>query len=86
MIQRHPPPFMDLATLAEHICCGESTIEAWVKQGIFPCPVRQGGKRLWQWKEVERHLARQGDKASSLADDAARMRKAMQDERAKAPH
>ena len=54
----YPPPFMDLATLAEHICCGESTIEKWVKEGNFPKPVTPpGGKRLWRWKEVEKHLA-----------------------------
>jgi hypothetical protein len=53
----YPPPFQDLATLAEHICCGETTIENWVKTGVFPPPRMQGGKRLWSWKEVERHLA-----------------------------
>jgi hypothetical protein len=53
----YPPPFMDLATLAEHICCGESTIEKWVKEGILPEPRKVGGKRLWRWKEVEQHLA-----------------------------
>ena len=62
---------MDLATLAEHICCGESTIEGWVKQGIFPLPQKIGGKRLWRWKEVEKHLARSGDVASSLPDEHA---------------
>ncbi len=57
-VSRHyPPPFMDLATLSEHICSGESTIENWVRTGIFPAPKKVGGKRLWQWKEVERHLA-----------------------------
>jgi predicted site-specific integrase-resolvase len=50
-----PPPFQDLATLAQHICCAESTIENWVKVGVFPTPRMQGGKRLWSWKEVERH-------------------------------
>lgn len=59
----YPPPFMDLATLSEHICVGESTIENWVKMGLFPPPKKVGGKRLWQWKEVERHLA--GDKAAA---------------------
>jgi predicted DNA-binding transcriptional regulator AlpA len=42
----YPPPFMDLAALAQHICCGESTIEVWVKQGAFPAPVKQGGKAV----------------------------------------
>ncbi len=57
MSRYYPPPFMDLATLSEHICSGESTIENWVRQGRFPVPKKVGGKRLWQWKEVERHLA-----------------------------
>lgn len=54
----YPPPFQDLATLAAHISTAESTIENWVKLGQFPAPRLQGGKRLWSWKEVERHLAR----------------------------
>jgi len=53
----YPPPFMDLATLALHVCTGESTIENWVQLGLFPRPRKQGGKRLWRWTEVERHLA-----------------------------
>jgi predicted DNA-binding transcriptional regulator AlpA len=57
----YPPPFQDLATLAEHICAGESTIEGWVKQGLFPEPRKIGGKRLWSWKAVEKHLAVQGE-------------------------
>ena len=54
----YPPPFQDLATLSENICCGESTIENWVRQGIFPAPKKIGGKRLWEWKVVQRHLAK----------------------------
>jgi predicted DNA-binding transcriptional regulator AlpA len=53
----YPPPFQDLRTLAEHLCTGESTIENWVKLGLVPRPRKIGGKRLWQWKEVERFLA-----------------------------
>jgi hypothetical protein len=41
----YPPPFQDLATLAEHICTGESTIENWVRQGLFPAPKKIGGKQ-----------------------------------------
>ena len=48
----YPPPYQDLATLSEHICAAESTIENWVKMGLFPAPKKVGGKRLWQWKEV----------------------------------
>lgn len=70
----YPPPFMDLATLAEHICCGESTIENWVKEGKFPEPKRQGGKRLWRWKDVEKHLARGPDPQAQ--SEAERIREA----------
>ena len=67
----YPPPFQDLTTLAEHICAGESTIENWVRLGIFPQPKKMGGKRLWEWKEVERHLAAVGELSSSSPDEEA---------------
>jgi hypothetical protein len=60
------PPFQDLRTLAEHICVGESTIENWVRMGMFPPAKKIGGKRLWRWTDVERHLAGEaGDAAIS---------------------
>jgi len=71
----YPPPFQDLATLAQHICAGESTIENWVRRGLFPQPKKIGGKRLWQWKEVERHLAR-NETSASLSDEAQRITEA----------
>jgi hypothetical protein len=52
----YPPPYQDLETLARHICCSESTIENWVKLGQFPKPKKIGGKRLWSWDEVCRHI------------------------------
>ena len=67
----YPPPFMSLATLAEHIDAGESTIENWVKMGISPKPRLQGGRRLWSWKAVERHLAGKSAEASSAPSDLA---------------
>jgi predicted DNA-binding transcriptional regulator AlpA len=73
----YPPPFQDLPTLAEHICAGESTIENWVRLGIFPPPKKVGGKRLWRWKDVERHLAAVGElPASSPDEEAQRIREA----------
>ena len=75
--REYPPPFQDLRTLSEHICVAESTIENWVKIGIFPPPKKHGGKRLWQWKEVERHLAGRGeDVAPSPDEQAERIRNA----------
>jgi predicted DNA-binding transcriptional regulator AlpA len=64
----YPPPFQDLRTLAEHLCTGESTIENWVKLGLFPRPRKIGGKRLWQWKEVERFLAATEDAVAAVPD------------------
>lgn len=61
----YPPPYQDLQTLSAHICASESTIENWVKLGLFPPPTRKvGGKRLWSWREVERHLDREQQSAS----------------------
>jgi len=68
----YPPPFQDLATLAEHICASERAIENWVKMGQFPPPKLQGGKRLWRWKDVERHLAEPADATPTAASDKAR--------------
>jgi predicted DNA-binding transcriptional regulator AlpA len=62
-----------VATLADHICCGESTIENWVKMGLFPAPKKIGGKRLWRWRDVEHHLAAEEDLAQSSNDLAARI-------------
>jgi predicted DNA-binding transcriptional regulator AlpA len=64
----YPPPFQDLRTLAEHLCTGESTIENWVKLGLVPRPRKIGGKRLWQWKEVERFLAATEDAGVAVPD------------------
>jgi hypothetical protein len=50
----YPPPYQDLATLSAHICAAESTIENWVRLGLFPEPkkvgrptVRQNGHVQW---------------------------------------
>lgn len=59
----YPPPFMDLATLAAHLCMGESTIEDHVRRGIFPPPIKQGTKNLWSWKAVQKHLEPRGKEA-----------------------
>ena len=67
----YPPPFMDLATLSAHICVAESTIENWVKMGLFPRPRKNGGKRLWEWKKVTRHLAGRDNSVQSSPDQLA---------------
>jgi predicted DNA-binding transcriptional regulator AlpA len=67
----YPPPFQDLATLSAHICVSESAIENWVKLGLFPPPRKVGGKRLWSWREVERHLAGNKELVASNPDELA---------------
>jgi predicted DNA-binding transcriptional regulator AlpA len=69
----YPPPFQDLRTLSEHICASESTIEGWVKRGLFPPPKKIGGKNLWRWKEVEKHLAGANDLTASSDDELRRI-------------
>ena len=64
----YPPPFQDLRTLAG-ICAPARARSRIGSLGLFPPPRKVGGKRLWQWKEVERHLASDRRVASS-PDDA----------------
>jgi hypothetical protein len=71
MILPYPPPFQDIAVLAEHLCVCESTIENWVRVGHLPSPWKIGGKRLWKWKDVERHLASQADGSTITPDEQA---------------
>jgi hypothetical protein len=73
----YPPPFQDLATLAEHTGLSETTIERRVKLGTFPRPCNTDGKRIWEWKAVYRCLAKGGaTDAPSAADEAQRIREA----------
>ncbi len=50
------PAYVDTARLCQELCICERTADAWVRQGILPAPRLRGGKRLWKWTEVERHL------------------------------
>lgn len=68
----YPPPIMDIDTLSEHICLSPDTIEAHVKQGIFPAPRKQGGKRLWSWAKVQRHLDPPDDETPTSPSDQIR--------------
>jgi predicted DNA-binding transcriptional regulator AlpA len=68
----YPPPWQDIATLAEHICASEHTIENWIKTGQFPPHTKKiGGKRLWRWKDVEHYLASAADPATASPDQLA---------------
>jgi hypothetical protein len=68
----YPPPFQDLATLAEHTGLSETTIERRVKLGTFPQPCNTDGKRLWEWKAVYKHLAKGGEANAPSSDQEAR--------------
>jgi hypothetical protein len=72
----YPPPFQDLATLSEHICTGQSTIENWVTLGLFPPPKKIGGQCLWAWKEVESYLSHAEEMTPSSGDELFRIREA----------
>ena len=52
----YPPPWMDKATLCEHICAGDRTIDTWVATGVLPAPRKRGGKLMWRWSEVDAKL------------------------------
>src|SRR5262245_11198655 len=64
------PPYMDIQTVAEHVCASVPTIERWVKQGDFPPPCRKiGGKNLWSWADIEKHLLCKEDCATGALPD-----------------
>ena len=50
----YPPPWQDAATLCAHLCISEGTLDNWVRQGILPAAKMRGGKRMWEWSEVDR--------------------------------
>ena len=37
----YPPPFQDLATLAQHVCMSERTIEEKVREGGISCTAQK---------------------------------------------
>jgi len=73
-VTEHCPPWQDLTTLARNICAGKTTIELWVKQGRFPKPRKQGGKRMWRWEDVDRYLAGGKPQEQDAADLMARIK------------
>lgn len=64
----YPAPFQDAPTLCAHLCISEGTIDNWVKQGILPPAKMRGGKRYWEWAEVERMM--RGDTGIVPGDEA----------------
>jgi hypothetical protein len=80
----YPPPYQDIATLALHLSICESTVENWVRFGYLPPPRKIGGKRLWQWQEVQKSLAPPDINTSGSPDtEADRIRNATKAARAK---
>jgi predicted DNA-binding transcriptional regulator AlpA len=67
-----------LATLSEHICTPQSTIEHWVSLGLFPPPKKLGGNCLWSWKEVESCLSGAVETMTAPGNDLLRIREATQ--------
>lgn len=67
------PPWMDMVTLCKHICVAQSTVDAWVAQGVLPPPRKRGGKLMWKWAEVDEKLTL-GQVAGSPDDEAERIR------------
>lgn len=69
----YPPPWMDLETLAAHICVAPRSVTNWVAQGILPPARKRGGKLMWKWNEVDDWLTR-GKSDGSPNDIAERVR------------
>jgi predicted DNA-binding transcriptional regulator AlpA len=64
----YPPPWMDLATLAQHLCQSSNTIEKWAKDGIIPPPRKPGRKLMWKWSEVDDWLTAGKDSIDPQAE------------------
>lgn len=52
----YPPPWQDAPTLCAHLCISETTLDVWIKAGILPAARPRGGKRMWEWAEVDRRM------------------------------
>jgi hypothetical protein len=63
----YPPPWQDAPTLCAHLCITENTLGTWVRQGILPPARPRGGKRMWEWSEVDRYM--RGETAIVPADN-----------------
>jgi predicted DNA-binding transcriptional regulator AlpA len=67
------PPWLDKETLGRCTCLSDTTIDAWVAQGILPPPRKRGGKLMWKWSEVDERLTL-GKVGASPDADAERIR------------
>lgn len=53
----YPPPFQDLATLAETLSVSPDDIWLLVKKGALPVPTPSRGEPLWRWETVKNFIA-----------------------------
>lgn len=51
------PAFMDVSTLAAHMCLDNETVLQWVEQGALPQPIIRNGRKRWRWRDVERAMS-----------------------------
>lgn len=63
----YPPPWQDAPTLCAHLCISEGTLDNWMRDGILPPARMRGGKRMWEWAEVENRM--RGDAGIVPADE-----------------
>ena len=64
----YPPPWQDTATLCAHLCISEGTLDNWIGRKILPTARLVGGKRMWEWSEVESQLRGDGGMVRSEAE------------------
>lgn len=53
----YPPPFMGLATLAEHLSVSHDDIWLMVRKGALPVPITKMGEPIWRWEAVKTFIA-----------------------------
>lgn len=52
-----PPSYVSKATLAAELDMSESTVDDYVRRGIFPRPLKLGGSVRWCWADVQASLS-----------------------------
>lgn len=68
----YPAPWQDTPTLCAHLCISEGTLDNWIKQGLLPPAKQRGGKRYWEWAEVDRLMRGDAGIVPEQQDDLAR--------------
>lgn len=55
--------FVTVKQLGETLQKSKATIYRWVKQGLFPQPIKVGNSTLWKTSDINHWIAEQGGKA-----------------------